>query len=143
MRKLILYLGAFLLLGAVLTGFTNNAEQDATTDKSNELQSEKPDKAEIQEGVSGVIAKVKELQKLTEERADNTDEINELGEAIEKNWDSIEKKVEASHPEDYKNIEESLYPLIATAKKDKVNKTNLRTLSLETLDKLEAFKQKL
>ncbi|GAA0429047.1 hypothetical protein GCM10008983_01710 [Lentibacillus halophilus] len=133
MRRLILYFGVILMLGAVLTGFTDNTGQHASTDES----------TDIQEGTDGVIAKVKELKDLTEKDASNTEDINELGEALKKNWDTIEKKVETSYPDDYQNIEESLYPLIALAKKDKANKAHIRELSLETLDKLEAFKEKL
>lgn len=90
-----------------------------------------------------MIAKTKELKDLAEKQANNSDEINQLGKEIEESWDKIEKKVEKAYPQDYQYIEESLYPLITVAKQKKLNKTKIRTLSMETLDKLEQFNQKL
>ncbi|MFD1361054.1 hypothetical protein [Lentibacillus salinarum] len=152
-KKSILFLGAILLLGVVLTGFnTNMGQQHAAKVDGDVLESAKPDHGigsqdssdtEIQNGTNEVITKIKELKELTEKQVNNRDEINQLGKEIEESWDEIEKKVEKAYPEDYQNIEESLYPLITMAKQEKLNKTKIRTLSLETLDKLEQFNQKL
>lgn len=153
LKKFLLYFGVMLIIGAVLTGFIDQGQQSATKSTVSEPQADKSssvydkhvgsEKEKILKGTSEVIAATKELKKLTELQAENSKEINKLGEEIEKKWDRIEKKVEETYPQDYINIEKSLYPLIAAAKKDNPSKEELRNFSKQTLDKLNNFKQQL
>jgi iron uptake system EfeUOB component EfeO/EfeM len=62
---------------------------------------------------------------------------------IEEKWDKIEKQVEEKYPEDYEDIEKSLYPLIAEAKKDTPDSEKLKTLTEETKNKLNQFHEKI
>lgn len=149
MKKFLLFFGIVLISGVVLVGYSNVEQQSAVKDMTNGTQFEKAStvqngtKEEILRGTNEVITTIKELKNLTETEADNISEINKLGQEIAKKWDRIEKKVEKAYPQDYKDIEKSLYPLIAMAKSKTPNKENLQVLSIETLDKLAAFKEKL
>jgi iron uptake system EfeUOB component EfeO/EfeM len=70
-------------------------------------------------------------------------EINSMGAEAERKWDKIEKLVEKKYPQDYKNIEQSLYPLIAEAKKKKPDRQKLGEFSEETREKLILFQSHL
>ncbi|WP_409291932.1 hypothetical protein [Peribacillus sp. SCS-37] len=69
--------------------------------------------------------------------------INKIGISIETAWDGIEKKVEKMNPAVYRDIESSLYPLIAEAKKDTPDLKNLERHSKDTARKLTVFKASL
>ncbi len=133
MKKFLLYIGIISIIGFVLVGF-NNADMRRMHEPSN--------KEDILRGTNEVITTTKELKKITASE-NNTSEINKLGEEIENRWDRIEKKVEKEYPEDYTNIEKSLYPLITMAKKETPNKKQLQDLSNQTLEKLTNFKHKI
>ncbi|MFB4168408.1 hypothetical protein [Virgibacillus sp. JSM 102003] len=138
MKKFLLYIGIFSIIGLVLVGF-NNTEQHSDMRGMHELSN----KEDILRGTNEVITTTKELKKITESEEYKTREINKLGEEIENKWDRIEKKVEREYPEDYTNIEKSLYPLITMAKKETPNKKQLQGLSNQTLEKLTNFKHKI
>ncbi|MGP4105891.1 hypothetical protein [Virgibacillus sp. L01] len=138
MKKFLLYIGVISIIGFVLVGF-NNAEQQSDMRGMHEPSN----KEDILRGTNEVITTTKELKKITASEEENTSEINKLGEEIENRWDRIEKKVEKEYPEDYTNIEKSLYPLIAMAKKETSNKKQLQDLSNQTLEKLTNFKHKI
>ncbi|MFD0049061.1 hypothetical protein ACFVHQ_07010 [Actinomycetes bacterium NPDC127524] len=70
-------------------------------------------------------------------------QINSMGAETERKWDKIEKLVEKKYPQDYKNIEQSLYPLIAEAKKKKPDRQKLVEFSEETKQKLILFQSHL
>lgn len=153
MKKFLLFFGVILTLGIVLAGFNNIGQQNATKDKVSESQSEQTsnvrgmhedgNKEEILRGTNEVIATLTELKQVTKMQENNINKVNQLGKEIEQKWDRIEKKVEEAYPQDYENIEKSLYPLIAIAKKETPDEKKLHDLSIETLEKLENFKQKL
>lgn len=138
MKKFLLFIGIVPITSLMLVGF-NNAEQHSDVRGMHELSN----KEDILRGTSEVITTTEELKELTESDENNSTEINQLGEEIEKRWDRIEKKVEMDYPEDYTHIEESLYPLIAMANREIPNKKQLHDLSKETLEKLENFKKKI
>ncbi|MBP1949758.1 hypothetical protein [Virgibacillus litoralis] len=138
MKKFLLFIGIISTTGLMLVGF-NNTEQHSDIRGLHELSN----KEDILRGTNEVITTTEELKELIESDENNSTEINQLGEEIEKRWDRIEKKVEMDYPEDYTHIEESLYPLIAMAKRETPNKKQLHEFSNETLEKLENFNKKI
>ncbi len=92
------------------------------------------------QGIEPVIANVKELKAAASE---SPEKVKELGEKLHDDWEVIEEEVEERYPEDYKSIEDSLYPLIGEANKDQPDMNKITGLSDEVIAKLEAFKQKI
>jgi iron uptake system EfeUOB component EfeO/EfeM len=103
--------------------------------------SEKQDQLEA--GLEETTNSVDELSISLKNASGDTQKLNEQGKMIEEKWDEIEKQIEESHPEDYENIEQSLYPLIAEAKKDNPDIENLKSLSEDTKNKLKEFHDKI
>lgn len=68
--------------------------------------------------------------------------IEEAAEMLSENWDEIEEKVEEKYPKDYKNIEKSLYPLLAEAKRTNPNLLTVKQLLKESTTKITEFKNK-
>lgn len=99
-------------------------------------------KTDLATGTSTVLATVEKLKNTIENSPDDINKINELGKDLSENWDLIEKKVEKRYPKDYKDIEESLYPLIAFAQNDSPDIEKMKQLIKEVNDKLTSFKQK-
>jgi iron uptake system EfeUOB component EfeO/EfeM len=96
----------------------------------------------IIKGVGDTISSVEELSKMLSNNPDDAKKLNEQGSKIEEKWDKIEKTIENNFPEDYENIEKSLYPLIAEAKKDTPDPDNLNKLTEDTSKKLDKFLEK-
>ncbi|WP_175989297.1 hypothetical protein [Bacillus sp. Marseille-Q1617] len=94
-------------------------------------------------GVEETTNSVEELAMTLTNAPDDSKKLNDQGKTIEEKWDEIEKQVEENYPEDYENIEKSLYPLIEEAKKDSPDADNLKTLTEETKNKLNEFHEKI
>ncbi|WP_117169596.1 hypothetical protein [Paraliobacillus sediminis] len=99
--------------------------------------------ATIMEGVNTVLATIEALKDVVEQSPDESKEIIKRGKKLDEDWELIEKKVEDAYPEDYTNIEESLYPLIDAAQSEKPNNDVLKKLITEVNDKLFKFKEKI
>ncbi|WP_053220067.1 hypothetical protein [Virgibacillus senegalensis] len=97
----------------------------------------------IADGVDKVLGVLEKLIAVTTNHPEQAGDINEQGQTLSNEWDKIEKSVEESFPEDYKNIEDSLYPLIAFAQKKAPDIEQIKQLSSEVKTKLKTFKQKL
>jgi iron uptake system EfeUOB component EfeO/EfeM len=103
--------------------------------------SEKQD--QLSAGLEETANSVEELSMSLKNASGDTQKLNEQGKMIEEKWDEIEKQIEENHPEDYENIEQILYPLIAEAKKDNPDIENLKSLSEDTKNKLKEFHDKI
>ncbi|WP_066174525.1 hypothetical protein [Bacillus marinisedimentorum] len=90
--------------------------------------------------IDTIISSVKELKAAASE---SPEKVKELGEKLHEDWEVIEEEVEEKYPDDYKNIEDSLYPLIGEANKDQPDMNKITGLSDEVITKLEAFKKKI
>ncbi|WP_051382067.1 MULTISPECIES: hypothetical protein [Sediminibacillus] len=97
----------------------------------------------IADGVGKVLEVLEELAAAVNNQPEQTETINQLGKTLSEEWDTIEKSVETNFPDDYKNIEDSLYPLIAHAQKQTPDVDQIKQLISEVKEKLTAFKQKL
>jgi iron uptake system EfeUOB component EfeO/EfeM len=98
---------------------------------------------DLSKGVEETTSSVEELTISLTNAPDDAKKINEQGTMIEEKWDKIEKQVEEKYPDDYEDIEKSLYPLIAEAKKETPDSEKLKTLSEETKNKLNQFHEKI
>ncbi|MRG86504.1 hypothetical protein [Salinibacillus xinjiangensis] len=150
MNKLLYSLGTILLVIAAWIGFASNEENIPSIDsqeqvnepESIEVHSDQ-ENTELIEGIDTVITSIEELQNIVEASPSDVNQINEKGKVLETNWDVIEKQVEELDKEAYVNIEKSLYPLIAEAKKDNPNVENLKSLASDTTEKLTDFKNEI
>ncbi|QTM99009.1 hypothetical protein ERJ70_06645 [Sediminibacillus dalangtanensis] len=97
----------------------------------------------IADGVEKVLGVLDELVSIVTNQPNQTETINKLGKNLSEKWDKIEKSVETNFPDEYKNIEDSLYPLIAYAQNQTPDIEQIKQLSSEVKEKLTAFKQKL
>ncbi|MFG6119794.1 hypothetical protein [Thalassobacillus sp. B23F22_16] len=122
---------------------SSQEESDQAEEEAKESSGDTSDAIDLKDGVDLVIGTVEELNTTVEESPDDTAKINETGKTLEEDWDRIEKQVEENYEEDYKNIEESLYPLIDEAQSDEPDTDKIKELTQETQHKLEEFKNKL
>jgi iron uptake system EfeUOB component EfeO/EfeM len=121
-------------------------EEAQPTTGDGKTKSDSPDDEENQDlskGVEETTSSVEELTMTLTNAPDDAKKINEQGTMIEEKWDKIEKQVEEKYPDDYEDIEKSLYPLIAEAKKESPDSEKLKTLSEETKNKLNQFHEKI
>ncbi|MDL4843073.1 hypothetical protein [Aquibacillus rhizosphaerae] len=143
MRKTTLLFITLITFSTLLFGFSNETSTNQYhPEKVMEAEGDKENKTSLEKGTTIVLATINELHNVVERSPENTKKINTFGKVLDENWDLIEKKVEKKYPEDYKNIEESLYPLIGEAQKEKPDLTKLTQLIKETSAKLLTFKDK-
>lgn len=107
-----------------------SAEQNTESDTS------------VQEGIDKVIAEIDMLQEAIQGNGELI-KVNEAGKKIDEAWDLIEEQVEEKNPEAYKNIEESLYPLIGEAQRPSPDMKKIQKLIPETTEKLKEYQKTL
>ncbi|WP_077622698.1 hypothetical protein [Sediminibacillus massiliensis] len=145
---------ALLVFGAML--YFSNPEEEQQTKKdmkqeqeinSEEVSAVQPvsedEQAELVASVEDVLTVMEELKRTVLQKQDAVEEINKIGKKLADTWDHIEKKVEERYPDDYKNIEESLYPLIAYAQNEKPDFEKMSEVFEQTEKKLKEFKEKI
>lgn len=147
------YLMPFMLTGMLLSGCASvpDKKQSEGTNASEDLevmqQTQPPNEsgteknADIVRGVEKVLSIIKEVEKRMEDTAE-AKSLNKIGRQMEEEWDIIEKSVEKAFPEDYTNIEKSLYPLMAELQKTLPDLAKIKDLSDQTKAKLDLFKIK-
>ncbi|WP_257350663.1 hypothetical protein [Pseudalkalibacillus decolorationis] len=137
----------FTLLVAAGCNSTNDGKvntEDQKESTENEETSEQKDEmsGDLSNGIEEVMASLQDLQTAVKAEPSDPEQIKTAGEKLEENWDAIEKKVEEEYPEDYTNIEESLYPLMDEAKQNQQNLEKIQQLMNDTMEKMKAFKEK-
>ncbi|WP_226037787.1 hypothetical protein [Aquibacillus saliphilus] len=159
MKKIVLLLLPLLVVSITLTGFSlsdvqgsdKNTNQETTNNNLTSIQTENDEEEGDEEeaevdlvaGTNAVLKLIDQLKGKVKPSIKDTKDINMLGKELEEKWDTIEDTVEKKYPDDYAKIEKSLYPLIAIAKKDKLDMDKLKQYMKETDDKLAKFKAKL
>ncbi|MGP4108877.1 hypothetical protein [Virgibacillus sp. L01] len=140
-------LSFILVLGLILgaCGTPDSQDSNGNEEKSGETSGKNNDgdegkDSELANGTDTVINSVEQLDASLEDSAD-VSTINEKGKTLEEDWDKIEKKVEKQFPDQYTKIEESLYPLIDEAKKDKPDLEKMKEWTQSTLESLNELKQ--
>lgn len=120
------------------TGKTNDQTTSGkTTDQSTSTNNNGKTTKDPKKNVA-VKANVKEvvtlIESLDKQLAANPklETVNKLGKQINEKWDVIEKDIEASHPTEYKTIEQSLYPLIIRAEKENIDINKMKSLTTKT-----------
>ena len=134
----------YLLIPLFVVGIGLFTAQAAQIEEGNETVGveERQQEVTIPEGVDIVVATIEELKGAIKLDPKNTEKLNKLSNKLNEKWDLIEKKVEDQYPEDYKNIERSLYPLIGEANKKSPDTDKINQLIPETTDKFIKFKEK-
>lgn len=136
MKKLSYVLTPIALTGLLAAGCgTDESEQPVRDNQTDAIEEHARD---MPEKLDNVVGTLKEL-KANVETPDSAEEIQETAKVLEEHWDLVEKEVEEQYPDDYENIEESLYPLIAEAKKEEPDVEKMKTLIDETNGKLTEF----
>ncbi|MFB4164964.1 hypothetical protein ACE1TI_14315 [Alteribacillus sp. JSM 102045] len=129
------------------TGTDETEQTEETTDEQEETEEdasdEKGSEEDLTSGVEEVQSTLNSLSETAENSSDNPEDIQSEGKKLEESWDAIEKQVEEEYPDDYTNIEESLYPLIDEAKADEPDTDSIQDLTEETQDKLDEFLSKI
>lgn len=97
----------------------------------------------LNEGIDTVSTHLEELKSTLENTSDDFGKINEQGMSLDESWEEIESQIEDDYADDYKTIEKSLYPLIDESKKDEPDADKMNQLLDETMEKMNAFKEKL
>ncbi|ASN07243.1 hypothetical protein [Virgibacillus necropolis] len=118
-----------------------NANNVKPTDKGSSVQVTNTMSSSLTSGLDKVLVSLDELQAVAEKSTDETKQIQDVAKKLGEDWDQIEKQVEQNYPEDYENIEKSLYPLLAEAKKEQPYLANVKQLIEATTKKVEAFKK--
>ncbi|KAB7704732.1 hypothetical protein F9802_16270 [Bacillus aerolatus] len=122
---------------------TEQPEEQVTTEGEEEAAKQEEEKpADLSSGLDEVSTSLKDLQSNIETVPQDADQLKTAGKDVEEKWDAIEEQIEEQHPEDYKNIEESLYPLIDETKKDEPDVEKMKPLLTDTMKKIDAFKEK-
>ncbi|XXM71067.1 hypothetical protein ACQ0QQ_15305 [Lysinibacillus sphaericus] len=116
-------------------------EEEATTGAGDEKMNDE-NTMNLTAGVEDTASSLEELSMTLTDTPDDAKKLNEHGSKVEEKWDQIEKQVEENYPDDYENIEKSLYPLIEEAKKDTPDAENLKNLTEDTMDKMNEFHEK-
>ncbi|WP_273852026.1 hypothetical protein [Guptibacillus spartinae] len=166
-KKFPILLASCLLSGSLIAGCgSNGAEDNNSTQTSNNSSMEENSASESEStnnegmndsssesgseetidldvGVDTALTNLDELKATLENSSDDITAINEQTKSLEENWDKMEAQVEQEFPEEYKDIEESLYPLIDEGKKDEPDTGKMNELIDETVMKMTEFKEKL
>ncbi|OLN21768.1 hypothetical protein BTO30_12985 [Domibacillus antri] len=91
--------------------------------------------------LDNVLGTLQEL-KANAETPDEGEKIQSTGKQLEEHWDVIESQIEEQYPDDYENIEKSLYPLINETKKAQPDREKIKSLIDDTTAKLTDFLEK-
>ncbi|HEY9578078.1 MAG TPA: hypothetical protein VIR64_10425 [Pseudobacillus sp.] len=123
---------------------TDEPKEQVTTEKEEDAAEQKEEEkpADLSSGLEEVSISLQELQGNVDTVPQNADQLQTTGKKVEEKWDAIEEQVEEKYPDDYKNIEDSLYPLIDETKKDKPDAEKMKPLITDTVEKINAFKEK-
>ncbi len=154
MKQFGIKLATLLMCGALIAGCQADTENSTSSSEENETgeavetmnqQAENADldTPEVIAGLDTVLETINKLQKVVKDTPKDVKRINEIGKELDENWDKIEKAVEKRDPEKYEYIEESLYPLIAVAKKATPEIDKINQFIEETTKKLKDYKEKI
>lgn len=141
--KTILYLVlTIMIFAAVAFNASGSKQAKEPTDEPTSVQVAKSVASELTEGLKKVLTSLDKLKTVTGDSTGETDTVQTSAETLGETWDQIEKQVEEKYPEDYERIENSLYPLLAEAKKDTPNLTSVLQFLDATTSKIKIFMDK-
>ncbi|UOY93008.1 hypothetical protein MUG87_02395 [Ectobacillus sp. JY-23] len=96
------------------------------------------DRAAIVEGVQSVLTELQSFTKYLQTAADQ-EKIKSFGKTLAEKWDSFEDEVEEQYPEQYKQIEDHLYPLIGETGKTELDIDKIKGLLQQVQQDLNTF----
>ncbi|OKL35689.1 hypothetical protein [Domibacillus mangrovi] len=133
MKKFYSVSASFALMVLIAAGCgTDESEQPVRDNQTDTIEEHA---RTMSNKLDNVIGTLKQL-KANAEAPDSAGEIQETGKVLEEHWDLVEKEIEEQYPDDYKKIEDSLYPLITEAKKDKPDIEKMKTFIDEANGKI-------
>ncbi|PJN88896.1 hypothetical protein [Bacillus sp. mrc49] len=137
-----LIFGAMLLLSAcnntIKSDEHNQEKNPVAKEMSDKNAAETQDAEGIETGVAEVVQSINAL--VTEVNAEaDPEKIQELGEKVSSDWDSIEKQVEDDFPDWYERIEKNLYPLIGESGNPEKDTEKIEELSKAAIEDLQLF----
>ncbi|MBJ7994659.1 hypothetical protein [Bacillus mycoides] len=123
---------------------TDQSTSGKTTDQTSSGKTTKDPKKSVavKTNVKEVVTLIESLDKQLAANP-KLETVNKLGKQINEKWDVIEKDIEASHPTEYKTIEQSLYPLIIRAEKENIDINKMKSLTTKTKKDLNQLLTKL
>lgn len=131
------------------TGKTNDettsgktTDQNTSTNNNGKTTKDPKKNVAVKANVKEVVTLIESLDKQLAANP-KLETVNKLGKQINEKWDAIEKDIEASHPAEYKTIEQSLYPLIIRAEKEKIDINKMKSLTTKTKKDLNQLLTKL
>ncbi|PFM58705.1 hypothetical protein COJ48_26410 [Bacillus cereus] len=131
------------------TGKTNDqstsgktTDQNTSTNTNGKTTKDPKKNVAVKTNVKEVVQLIESLDKQLAANP-KLETVNKLGKQINEKWDVIEKDIEASHPTEYKTIEQSLYPLIVGAEKEKIDVKKMKSLTTKTKQDLNQLLTKL
>ncbi len=131
------------------TGKTNDqttsgktTDQSTSTNNNGKTTKDPKKNVAVKTNVKEVVTLIESLDKQLAANP-KLETVNKLGKQINEKWDVIEKDIEASHPTEYKTIEQSLYPLIIRAEKENIDINKMKSLTTKTKKDLNQLLTKL
>ncbi|MBE7149332.1 hypothetical protein FUT12_17430 [Bacillus mycoides] len=117
-------------------------DQSTSTNTNGKTTKDPKKNVAVKTNVKEVVTLIESLDKQLAANP-KLESVNKLGKQISEKWDVIEKDIEASHPTEYKTIEQSLYPLIVRAEKEKIDVNKMKSLTTKTKKDLNQLLTKL
>jgi iron uptake system EfeUOB component EfeO/EfeM len=139
-RKWLYGLAAAAMLSAAGCSFNQDMGQSSPPKEAQEVNTS--DQSAIITGIKDVMVEVQKLEMYMKASSDQGT-INKFGKSIAKKWDEFENDVEERYPDQYKKIEDNLYPLIAETGKPKLDLQKIKDLTQKVQKDLMAFLKQL
>jgi hypothetical protein len=117
-------------------------DQSTSTNTNGKTTKDPKKNVAVKTNVKEVVTLIESLDKQLAANP-KLESVNKLGKQISEKWDVIEKDIEASHPTEYKTIEQSLYPLIIRAEKENIDINKMKSLTTKTKKDLNQLLTKL
>ncbi|WP_347551493.1 hypothetical protein ABFG93_06080 [Pseudalkalibacillus hwajinpoensis] len=121
----------------------NTPEEGSTNSSSSENTGDENGNINLEVGIDTALTDLDALKSTVENSSDDVAKLNEQGKTLESHWDLIEPKMEEDYPDEYKEIEKTLYPLIDEAKKDDPDTAKMSEWIDQTIMTMTEFKENL
>jgi iron uptake system EfeUOB component EfeO/EfeM len=132
----------YTLTAAALLSFAGCSPDHVSPQKEAKEVNAADDQAEIVTGVKDVMQELQNMENYLKTRSEQ-DSINKFGKTIAEKWDKFEDDVEEHYPDQYKKIEDNLYPLIGETGKPQINIQKIKDLTQKVQQDLAAFLKQL
>ncbi|MDG4657051.1 hypothetical protein P6P90_09225 [Ectobacillus antri] len=129
------YILSLITAVCLLSGCHTQEDKQAAP---NAVETSATDRAAIVEGIQSVLTELQSFTKYLQTAADQ-EKIKSFGKNLAEKWDSFEDEVEEQYPEQYKKIEDNLYPLIGETGKAELDVDKIKSLLQQVQQDLNMF----